>query len=150
MFGSVKISTFNPSWTTVPEVCNLKYIFTLTPQPDNPNLIVIDELLPVNTVTVKADLVYYDDGSLTGFYNPGSYKIEVRAWADNNVDTGKFEDLDIEVIDACSASIPFVTPDSPLELQTYFLGSIATQYDVQTISEPDIFSFQQIFLVVRR
>ena len=34
-------SIFNPGWTTVPEICNFEYIYTLTP--DNPDLITIDQ-----------------------------------------------------------------------------------------------------------
>ena len=33
--------------------------------------------------------------------NHGSYVVEVRAWADNNYDTGKFSQLNIQVIDPC-------------------------------------------------
>ena len=81
-----------------------------------------------------SDLVLYDEGLATEFYNPGSYVVEVRAWADNNVDTGKFAQLSIEIIDPCLQNI--VQPESPLPMLTYLIGSLITEYGVQAISEP--------------
>ena len=55
---------------------------------------------------VQTDSVWYNGDHITGFYNPGTYEIEVRAWADNDFDTGQFELLTVQVIDPCvSASL---------------------------------------------
>ena len=62
----------------------------------------------------------------------------MRAWADNNFDTGMVELLTIHIIDPCLESI--IKPKSPLPLLTYYIGSVVTGYDVQAISEPQFHS----------
>ena len=78
-------SAFTPSWTTIPEVCNLKYKLTVTPVPDNPTMIDFED--DSEEVWVQTDSVYFNGDHTTGFYNPGTYVVEVRAWADNDYDT---------------------------------------------------------------
>ena len=90
-------SEFTASWTTVPLVCNLSYIMTVTPTPQNPGLIVLDQNSSPMRVTVGTTDLLHE----TGNENHGSYVVEVRAWADNNHDTGFFEELTIEVRDPC-------------------------------------------------
>ena len=34
-------------------------------------------------------------------YNAGIYVIEVKAWTDNAIDTGYFQEMQIEIIDPC-------------------------------------------------
>ena len=94
-------SDFDPSWTTIPEICNLEYLFTVVPLPDNLNLIVFGQDTTPMKVTVGTDSIYYNGDHLTGSYNPGLYAVQVRAWADNDYDTGKFVELAIEIIDPC-------------------------------------------------
>ena len=128
------MSVFEPAWTTVPEVCNLHYTLTMIPVPENPTLIVFQEDMETFRVTVEADSIYYNGNYATGTYNPGSYDVEVRAWADNNFDTGMAELLTIHIIDPCLEGI--IKPESPLPLLTYYIGSVETGYDVQAISDP--------------
>ena len=40
---------------------------------------------------------------MNGSYHPGVYTVEVRAWADNEYDTGVFQRLEITVIDPCQS-----------------------------------------------
>ena len=52
-------------------------------------------------VTVSTDKIFFDGDYLTGTYIPGVYTVEVRAWAGNNIDTGEFIDLIVEIVDPC-------------------------------------------------
>lgn len=38
-------------------------------------------------------------------YIPGEYVVEVRAWADNNFDTGRFEELTVNIVDPCLTAV---------------------------------------------
>ena len=60
--------------------------------------------------------------------NAGTYTLEIRAWGDNDYDTGTFTELIIEVINPCLAQV--VAPTTPLALQTYYVGSLLTQYNI--------------------
>ena len=55
-------------------------------------MIVIQDISAPMSVTVGTNDVHFGGGS-SGTANAGSYTVEVRAWADNDVDTGKFEHL---------------------------------------------------------
>ena len=57
----------------------------------------------------------------------------MRAWADNDRDTGYFVLLDIDVIDPCLQYL--VYPVDELDAQTYYIGSIIEGYSVQLITE---------------
>ena len=52
-------------------------------------------------VTVSTEKIFFDGDHLTGTYIPGVYTVEVRAWAGNNIDTGEFIDLIVEIVDPC-------------------------------------------------
>ena len=72
------------------------------------------------SVKVETSEVFYQgDSSNKNRYKAGSYVVEVRAWTENNVDTGYFEDLQIEIVDKCftqSFTIDdsvFLTPQNP-------------------------------------
>ena len=49
--------------------------------------------------------MYFNGDPTTGFYNPGTYEVEVRAWADDDFDTEYVELLTIEVIDPCLTAV---------------------------------------------
>lgn len=53
------------------------------------------------TVTVGTSSIFHSGDHLTGKYTPGSYVVEVRAWADNAYDTNTFEELLVEIVDPC-------------------------------------------------
>ena len=63
------VSTFNPSWTTVPEDCNITYRITIKSLsvPADPNVIVIEDatydqsniLITYAKVTVGANTLFY-------------------------------------------------------------------------------------------
>ena len=109
--------------------------------PLDPNLIVFKEDETPLSVTVGTNDVWVGGGT-TGTRNSGSYAVEVRAWTDNDIDTGKFELLTIHIIDPCLQDI--IRPESPLPLQTYYIGSKVTRYDVQAISEPQFNSSTEL------
>ena len=46
------VATFVGGWTTVPAVCNLTYLLTVSPTPGNLDLIVMDDVSPLLSVTV--------------------------------------------------------------------------------------------------
>ena len=100
-----QVSNFASDWTTVPETCNLTYKFTFVSAlvPSDPNLIVLKEDAPIS-VTVQTNDVFVGGGS-SGTRNAGSYQVELRAWADNDFDTGEFILLDIVVVDPCTTAI---------------------------------------------
>ena len=85
---------------------------------------------------------------MTGIYSPGIYIVEVRAWADNNIDTGAFEELLINVVDPCvSANLAIddsVLKTLPQATMTQYIGyeSISVVWDdsivTSTISEPNL------------
>ena len=52
-------------------------------------------------VKVKTTTIFHSGDYLTGIYTPGLFKVEVRAFTDNDVDTGAFEELKITVVDPC-------------------------------------------------
>ena len=52
-------------------------------------------------VEVQTNIIFHSGDYLNGFYTPGIYKVEVRAFSENGVDTGAFEELEITVIDPC-------------------------------------------------
>lgn len=66
------------------------------PPPVDPDLIVFGDGI-LMTVTVSTPLSYFTAQA----YNPGVYTVEVRAMADNNYDTGKFEELTVTILDPC-------------------------------------------------
>ena len=51
------------------------------------------------------DTIFDEGDYLTGIYNPGTYIVEVRAWADNGHDTLEFEELSITIVDPCLTAI---------------------------------------------
>ena len=53
------------------------------------------------TVSVSTEETFYNGVYEYKNYNAGVYIVEVRAWADNNFDTGYFQELRIEVVDPC-------------------------------------------------
>ena len=63
------------------------------------------EIDPYIKVTTGTDLIYYGGDQLTGNYSPGVYIVEVRVWADDNQDTGVFEQLEITIIDPCLSAV---------------------------------------------
>ena len=102
IFDSALIQSFEkPTWTTKPEICNLKYVYKLTLEPDNPNLIKIDDSEPLVKVHVFANSLFFGGNYASGSTNAGSYQLEVRAWGDNDFDTEVAELLDIDVFDPC-------------------------------------------------
>ena len=52
-------------------------------------------------VEVHTNAIFHSGDYLNGVYTPGVYKVEVRAFTENGVDTGEFEELEITVIDPC-------------------------------------------------
>ena len=77
--------------------------------------------------------MYYNGDHLSGYYNAGLYQVEVRAWADNNHDTGKYKLLDIEVIDPCLKDI--MIPENEFESQNYSIGSGIKEYSIVEVSD---------------
>ena len=73
---------------------------TIDPPVSDPDMIVFSGTNPM-AVTVGTDLIYFGGDSQTGTYNPGVYKVIVKAIADNNVDTGAFEELIVAIVDPC-------------------------------------------------
>ena len=71
------------------------------------------------TITVHINELY-QDGSSFALSREGNYTLEVRAWGDNDFDTGAFEVLDIEVINPCLLE-QVQAPDSPLDQQIYYI-----------------------------
>ena len=100
------VATFNPTWTTVPAVCNLTYLTRIKKvnRSEDPDLIVFQDVtLPgvLLEVTAGTDTIFYNGDHLTGRYNPSVYIVEVRAWADNSYDTLVFLDLTVIIVDPC-------------------------------------------------
>lgn len=84
----------------------LQYKVTITPEPADPNLIVVinDSLLQVIQVTTGTDLIYFGGNAQTGTYIPGQYVVEVRTWSTNDVDTGVFVELFVDILDPCESA----------------------------------------------
>ena len=61
-------------------------------------------------VTVSTDKIFFDGDHLTGTYIPGVYTVEVRAWTEDNIDTGEFIDLIVEIKDPCLSHTLIVDP----------------------------------------
>ena len=53
------------------------------------------------TVTVGTDEIFHGGNHLTGNYIPGAYTVEVRAFTENGIDTGYFQDLTVTIVDPC-------------------------------------------------
>lgn len=82
---------------------------------------------------------------MTGFYTPGSYVVEVRAWADNEQDTGYFEDLTITVVDPClTAALSIDVDDSIFKSSPAVTLTQFVQYDALSISWSDAIIVPQI------
>ena len=71
--------------------------------------------------------IYFGGDYRTGTYNPGTYTVEVRAWADNNIDTEAIEELIVTIVDPC---IAIMAPASPLPSKIYLIGSGMLEFDV--------------------
>ena len=67
------------------------------------------------SLDISIDQIYYDGDHLTGKYIPGDYTFEVRALNMNDVDTGYFEEIQIEIIDPCTTASLTFTPDLALK-----------------------------------
>ena len=52
-------------------------------------------------VTVSTNEIFFGNQNSIENYNPGVYVVEVRVWADNEYDTGIFEELTITIVDPC-------------------------------------------------
>ena len=128
-------SSLKASWTTVPTICNISYIMAMKQMlvsPD-PNLIIFQDL-PNDpdghklVVTVQPTEVFYGgDFSIIGNYNAGEYFVVVHAWADNNFDTGSFQELKVTVVDPCATQTLIIDDSifktSPGEVSmTYYVG----------------------------
>ena len=60
-------STFQPFWQTDPTECHLEYRYTVSPEPVNTNLILVNE--QEHTVTVRAEELLHETGiSSDGVY----------------------------------------------------------------------------------
>ena len=75
-------------------------------------------------VKVQTNTIFHSGDYLSGVYTPGSYKVEVRAFTDNNVDTGAFEELEVTVIDPCVTATLIIDDsvhlvDPAISLTTY-------------------------------
>ena len=96
------VSNFATLWNVEPANCSIEYRMTLksspVPVPADPNLIVFDDnqndaTTPEMKVTVSTAEVFYDGVYAIENYNAGVYIVEVRAWAQNDIDTGVFQEL---------------------------------------------------------
>ena len=74
-------------------------------------------------VTVGTKSLFYQ----SRLQNHGEYVVEVRAWADNNHDTGQFAQLTVNVVDPCMAptlniddSVFKTTPSLTLEQFVFY------------------------------
>ena len=65
-------------------------------------------------MTVGTDEIYFGGDNNSGIYNPGSYTVEVRAWADNNVDTEEFVILTVNILDPCEVGTLTLTIDDSI------------------------------------
>ena len=126
-----QVSTFDPTWTTKPNKCDIKYVFTVVEPattPVDPALFTfVDNQFvspPSMRVEVHTNTIFHSGGYLNGFYTPGVYKVEVRAFTENDVDTGEFEELEITVIDPCLTATLTIDdsvhlPDPAISLTTF-------------------------------
>ena len=55
------------------------------------------------SVAVGADEVFYEGRKTIENYNAGIYVIELRAWGENEHDTGYFHELKVTIVDPCLA-----------------------------------------------
>ena len=102
-----EFSTLLTNWTTIPENCNIEYRYLIKSSSGpvvDPDMIVASLDLTYMQVTVGTNQIHYGGDSQSGTYNPGTYIVEVRAWAENNVDTEKFEELTIIIEDTCTTA----------------------------------------------
>lgn len=118
--ASIETATFAPIWTTDPPNCILKYTMAVKTYPAatyDPSVFVFAEDLavPEMTVQVSTDEVYFNGDYLTGTYTPGSYTIEVRAFTDNDIDTGYFKELAVTIVDPCKTAVLTVRDDMALK-----------------------------------
>ena len=132
------IASVGVTWTTVPAICNIQYRVTISPDPVDPDLIFVDDQQlndqnPGINIKVGTNRVFYQVDQQTVKYTPGTYTVEVRAWGDNDYDTGSSQQLQVEIIDPC---FEMMGPSSEyLPEQTYFIGSGQHEYSVQIIAE---------------
>ena len=77
---------------------------TVTPAPADLTLITFDDTTLILSVSGT------DIFDVSGSYLPGSYTVEIRAWADNNVDTGYTITITVDVVDPCDLSTITILP----------------------------------------
>lgn len=126
----------------MPVDCNIHFqmLVKTTPNPTatptyDPGLIGFEDFLAdasvpepyIRVLIGSTDNVFYNGVYPAGEYSPGQYVIEVRAFADNNFDTGVFVDLTVDVLDPCkSADLAFtadmVFKQSPEVTATQFFN----------------------------
>ena len=101
-----------------------------------------DETTPEMQVLVYTDTIYHSGDFLTGYYTPGVYIVEVRAWADNSYDTGETEELQIVVIDPCDFALIFIdNSDSVFKSKPDVTLTQYLNYEALTISWDDTILF---------
>ena len=74
--------------------------------PEDPDMLTFndqqsDPTTPLISLDFAVNTIFHSGDHLTGLYTPGQYVIEVRAFADNDFETGEFQDLTINVLDPC-------------------------------------------------
>lgn len=82
------------------------------------------------TLQIGSFLVYQGNFYNPVFFNPGQYTVEVRAWADNNHDTGYASKLEVTIVNPCDE---ILRPPSPMKPQIYYLNSGSSDYSVQEV-----------------
>ena len=124
--GQTAVSTqFVAAWTTVPTVCNLTFLMTMTPS--TTGYIVFDG---IDKVTASGNDPFECGDYLTGTYTPGTYTLEIRAWADNSVDTRVFINLDVTIVDPCDSGTitidPSIISPNPITYKIYDPADVQT------------------------
>ena len=140
---TAETTSFN-AWTADPIFCNFVYMIDISPF--NPNsMISFDDT--TRTVSVVGSDVFYGGDHLTGTYSPGTYTVEIRAWADNSYDTDVRTSFDVIIVDPCDpynsgANISILSAIfTPNPITTYMiLDPVETHTlvaDVTTVSETE-------------
>ena len=62
--------------------------------------------------------MYLNGNYVSGAYIPGTYSVEITAWADNEINTGESITMQVNVLNPCiEASLnEILMPESPLQL----------------------------------
>ena len=81
-------------------------------------------------MTVSGNSPFEGGDHLSGTYIPGTYTVEIKAWADNNVDTGVTTSITVTIVDPCDGAainvLSAIVTSDPIPYKIYDPADVQT------------------------